>query len=111
MRLDPGQSAIIILMVALGVQLTRWLPFLLFPEKKELPQVVLYLGKVLPAAMMGLLVVYCLTHVTWLSAPRGAPEVLAILTVVLLHRWKENVLLSIGGGTALYMLLVQVVFA
>lgn len=69
MRLDPGQSAIIILMVALGVQLTRWLPFLLFPEKKELPQVVLYLGKVLPAAMMGLLVVYCLKHVTWLSSP------------------------------------------
>lgn len=111
MRLDPGQSAIIILMVALGVQLTRWLPFLLFPEKEELPQVVLYLGKVLPAAMMGLLVVYCLKHVTWLSSPHGAPEVLAILTVVLLHRWKENVLLSIGGGTALYMLLVQVVFA
>lgn len=91
--------------------MTRWLPFLLFPEKKELPQAVLYLGKVLPPAMMGLLVVYCLKHVTWLSAPHGAPELLAIAAVVLLHRWKENVLLSIGGGTVLYMLLVQVVFA
>ena len=111
MRLDPGQSAIIILMVALGVQLTRWLPFLLFPEKKELPQVVLYLGKVLPAAMMGLLGVDCPPHGTWPASPPGARAVLASLTVVLLHRWKENVLLSIGGGTALYMLLVQVVFA
>ena len=111
MRLDPGQSAIIILMVALGVQLTRWLPFLLFPEKKEPPGWVLYLGRVLPAATMGLLVVYCLKGVSWTAPPHGAPELLAILTVVLLHRWKENVLLSIGGGTALYMLLVQVVFA
>ena len=111
MHLDPGQSVVIILMVALGDQMTRWLPFLLFPEKKELPQAVLYLGKVLPPAMMGLLVVYCLKYVTWLSAPHGAPELLAIAAVVLLHRWKENVLLSIGGGTVLYMLLVQAVFA
>ena len=111
MYLTPIQTVAIILAVAAGTQITRWLPFWLFPEKKDPPAVVLYLGRVLPAAMMGLLVVYCLKHVTWLSSPHGAPEVLAILTVVLLHRWKENVLLSIGGGTALYMLLVQVVFA
>ena len=111
MHLTPLQTSAIILAVAAGTQITRWLPFWLFPEKKDPPAVVLYLGRVLPAAMMGLLVVYCLKHVTWLSSPHGAPEVLAILTVVLLHRWKENVLLSIGGGTALYMLLVQVVFA
>ena len=110
MRLDPGQSAIIILMVALGVQLTSWLPFLLFPEKKELPQVVLYLGKVLPAAMMGLLVVYCLKNVSWTAAPHGLPELVSIAAVAVLHRWRGNVLLSIAGGTALYMLLVQAVF-
>ena len=111
MRLDTIQSLIIVLMVALATQITRWTPFLLFSDGKKLPKVIEDLGRLLPPAMMGLLVVYCLKHVTWLSSPHGAPEVLAILTVVLLHRWKENVLLSIGGGTALYMLLVQVVFA
>ena len=60
---------------------------------------------------MGLLVVYCLKGVTWLAAPRGAPELIAIAAVVLLHRWRNNVLLSIAGGTAVYMLLVQVIFA
>ena len=71
---------------------------------------VTYLGRVLPAAMMGLLVVYCLKGVAWTAAPHGAPELLAILAVVVLHRWKNNVLLSIAGGTAVYMLLVQAVF-
>ena len=111
MHLGPLQSVVIILATAAGIQLTRWLPFLLFPEKKEPPRVVTDLGRLLPPAMMGLLVVYCLKGVAWLSAPHGAPELLAIAAVVLLHRWKGNVLLSIAGGTALYMLLVQAVFA
>ena len=111
MHLGPLQSVVIILATAAGIQLTRWLPFLLFPEKKEPPRVILYLGKVLPADMMGLLVVYCLKDVSWTAAPHGTPELLAILAVVVLHRWKGNVLLSIAGGTALYMLLVQAVFA
>ena len=111
MYLTPIQTLAIIFAVAAGTQLTRWLPFWLFPEKKEPPQVVTDLGRLLPPAMMGLLVVYCLKGVAWLSAPHGAPELLAIAAVVLLHRWKGNVLLSIAGGTALYMLLVQLVFA
>ena len=111
MYLTPFQTIVMILAVAAGTQLTRWLPFWLFPENKEPPPVVAYLGRVLPAAVMGLLVVYCLKGVAWLSAPHGAPELLAILAVVLLHRWKGNVLLSIAGGTALYMALVQLVFA
>ena len=111
MYLTPIQTLAIIFAVAAGTQLTRWLPFWLFPEKKEPPQVVTDLGRLLPPAMMGLLVVYCLKGVTWLSAPHGAPELLAIAAVALLHRWKGNVLLSIAGGTALYMLLVQLVFA
>jgi branched-subunit amino acid transport protein AzlD len=99
------------LALAAGTQLTRWLPFWLFPENKQPPSWVTYLGKVLPPACMGLLVVYCLKDVSWLSAPHGAPELLAIAAVVLLHQWKSNVLLSIAGGTAVYMLLVQAVFA
>ena len=111
MYLTPMQTLAIIFAVAAGTQITRWLPFWLFPEKKEPPQVVTDLGRLLPPAMMGLLVVYCLKGVAWLSAPHGAPELLAIAAVVGLHRWKNNVLLSIAGGTILYMLLVQAVFA
>ncbi len=111
MYLTPLQTIIMILAVAAGTQITRWLPFWLFPEGKEPPKVITYLGRVLPAATMGLLVVYCLKNVSWLAMPHGVPELLAILAVVLFHRWKGNVLLSIAGGTALYMLLVQVAFA
>ena len=110
MRLDTIQSLVIILMVALATQITRWAPFLLFSGERKLPRVVEDLGKLLPPAMMGLLVVYCLKNVTWTAAPHGIPELLAILAVVLLHRWRGNVLLSIAGGTALYMALVQLVF-
>ena len=111
MYLTPFQTIVMILAVAAGTQLTRWLPFWLFPENKEPPPVVAYPGRVLPAAVMGLLVVYCLKNVTWTASPHGVPELLAILAVVLLHRWKGNVLLSIAGGTALYMALVQLVCA
>lgn len=110
MHLTPVETLVTILALAAGVQLTRWLPFWLFPESKQPPAIVTYLGRVLPAAMMGLLVVYCLKSVTWLAAPHGAPELLSIAAVVILHKWKDNVLLSIAGGTALYMLLIRVVF-
>lgn len=111
MRLNTQETLFIILAVSLGTQITRWLPFLLFPEKREPPKVVTDLGRLLPAAMMGLLVVYCFKSVTWTSGSHGLPELLATAVVVALHRWKGNVLLSIAGGTAVYMLLVQVVFA
>ena len=111
MPLTTVQILAIILAVSLGTQITRWLPFLLFPENKQPPKVVLYLGKVLPPAMMGLLVVYCFKNVSWLSGSHGAPELLATAAVVGLHLWKKNLLLSIAGGTALYMVLLQVVFA
>ena len=109
MPLTTVQILAIILAVSLGTQITRWLPFLLFPESKQPPKVGLYLGKVLPPAMMGLLVVYCFKNVSWLSGSHGAPELLATAAVVGLHLWKKNVLLSIAGGTALYMVLLQVV--
>ena len=111
MHLTPIQTAVMILAVAAGSQLTRWLPFLLFPEKRRPPAVVTYLGRVLPPAMMGLLVVYCLKGVSLTSMSHGIPEAIAIAVVAVLHRWKGSVLLSIAGGTAVYMLLVQTVFA
>ena len=111
MPLTTVQILAIILAVSLGTQITRWLPFLLFPESKQPPKVVLYLGKVLPPAMMGLLVVYCLRSVDLLSGSHGLPEAIAVAVIAALHLWKRNVLLSIAGGTAVYMLLVQVVFA
>ena len=110
MPLTTVQILAIILAVSLGTQMTRWLPFLLFPESKQPPKVVLYLGKVLPPAMMGLLVVYCLRNVDIAAAPHGLPELIALAAVTALHLWKRNVLLSIGVGTALYMVLVQAVF-
>ena len=110
MYLTPVQTILMILAVAAGTQLTRWLPFWLFPENKEPPAIVTYLGRVLPAATMGLLVVYCLKGVSWTSAPHGIPELISVAVVAVLHRWKGNVLLSIAGGTVLYMVLVQMVF-
>lgn len=110
MYLTPIQTIIIILAVAAGTMITRYTPFLLFPETKEPPEMIGYLGKVLPPAMMGLLVIYCLKGVTITSAPYGIPELIAIVSIIVLHKWKWNVLLSIGGGTAIYMMLVQMVF-
>lgn len=110
MHLTPLETAGIILAVAAGTQLTRWLPFWLFPENKEPPAVITDLGRILPPAMMGLLVVYCLRSTPVLQAPHGAPEAIAVAAVAALHQWKGNMLLSIAGGTAVYMLLVQMVF-
>lgn len=93
----------------LGTMVTRFLPFLIFPEGKEPPEFIQYLGKVLPYAGIGLLVIYCLKDVPG-SGTYGIPEFLAIAFIVLLHRWKKSILLSIGGGTVFYMLLVQFVF-
>ncbi|MFA9463280.1 MAG: branched-chain amino acid transporter permease [Velocimicrobium sp.] len=109
MRLTPLQTVITILAIALGTMITRFTPFLLFPEHKEPSNVIAYLGKVLPPAMMGLLVVYCLKGVSFRNAPHGIFEVLSIGFIIILHKWKNNVLLSIGGGTILYMLLVQMI--
>ena len=108
--LTPLQTLGIILAVAAGTQLTRMAALLAVSGEETAPAVVAYLGKVLPPAMMGLLVVYCLRSISWLSVPHGAPELIAIAAVAGLHLWKRNVLLSIAGGTVLYMVLVQAVF-
>lgn len=95
---------------AAGTLITRFLPFLLFPQGKKMPRYVEYLGHTLPYATMGLLVVYCLKGISFTAAPFGTPELLAVTAVTALHRWKKNSLLSIGAGTLIYMALVQVVF-
>lgn len=96
--------------VVLGTVLTRALPFLVFPADKPTPPYIRFLGKALPPAVFGLLVVYCLKNVSFLSDSHGIPELIAILAVIGLHLWKRQMLLSIAGGTVCYMLLVQFVF-
>lgn len=104
------QQIITIAMVVLGTMITRFLPFLIFPAGKETPKYIQYVGKVLPAAVFGLLVVYCLRSVDLFSGSHGLPEAISIALVVALHVWKRQMLLSIAGGTVCYMLLVQLVF-
>ncbi len=97
-------------MVVLGTALTRFLPFLIFPAGKQTPKYVQYLGRVLPAAVFGLLVIYCLKDVSVFTGSHGIPELISIILVIPLHVWKRQMLLSIAGGTVCYMLLVQFVF-
>ena len=108
--MDKLHSALIIAVVSLVTMALRFLPFVIFGENRKTPALVSYLGKVLPYAIMGMLVVYCLKGVSLTAAPWGLPELLGCAAVVGLHVWKRNTLLSIGGGTVLYMLLVQLVF-
>ena len=110
MKLTVIQTLIIILAIAVGTQISRWLPFLAFSGKKETPAFVKYLGRVLPPALMGLLVVYCFKNTPIFTGSHGLPELIAALFVVLSYEWKENLLLSVGGGTVAYRLLVQFVF-
>ncbi len=104
------QQLLTVAVVALGTMLTRFLPFLLFPADKPTPKYIQYLGKFLPGAVFGLLVVYCLKNVSFLTGSHGIPEVIAVAVVVALHLWKRNILLSIAVGTISYMALVQLVF-
>ncbi len=110
MPVSPLISFIIILLVALTTFATRATPFIIFPEGKEIPPIVRYLGSVLTPSVIGMLVIYCLKSTTLLQAPYGLPEIIAVLAVVILHVWKRNNLLSIGVGTVLYMFLIQVIF-
>lgn len=110
MRITADQTVIIIAVIAAATFLTRALPFLIFPPHKPTPAYVLYLGKVLPYAITGMLIVYCLKEVTLLTWPHGLPEAISVGAVTALYLWKRNSLLAIAGGTILYMALVQTVF-
>ena len=107
-------SAYIVSMIAVIAAVTvalRFLPFIIFRGNKKTPDFVLYLGRVLPYAIMGMLVVYCLKGISFAVAPFGLPEIIAGFLVVLLYVWKRNMLISITAGTVCYMLLIQTVFS
>ena len=108
--MNNTHAVLTIAVCALVTAALRFLPFLIFGENRKTPALISYLGRVLPFAIMGMLVVYCLKDVSIASAPFGIPEFLGCAVVAGLHVWKRNTLLSIGAGTVVYMLLVQFVF-
>ena len=101
-------AAILIAVMAIVTMLLRFLPFMVF--RKETPEYISYLGQVLPAALIGMLVIYCLKDTSFMEAPHGLPELISAGIVVTLQAWKRNSLLSILSGTVIYMLLVQLIF-
>ena len=104
------QHLITIALCSLATLLSRFLPFLIFSPQRPTPKYVQYLGKALPAAIFGMLVVYCLKNVSFLTGTHGLPELIAIAVTAGLHLWKRQMLVSIAAGTVCYMLLVQLVF-
>lgn len=108
--MTTSQALITVALIAAATLLTRALPFLLFPAGRETPKYILYLGKVLPCATIGMLVVYCVKEVSPLAWPHALPELLSLAAVVVAQLWRRSTLISIVAGTALYMVLVQLVF-
>ena len=102
------KSAVLIGVMALVTIFLRFLPFLVF--RKRTPKYISYLGKVLPPAIIGMLVIYCLKDMTPRAPPFGIPELIAAACVVGLQVWKRNSLISILAGTVIYMVLIQTVF-
>ncbi len=104
------QQIITVGLIVLATAATRFLPFLLFPARKPTPKYIRFLGEMLPSAALGLLVIYAFKDVSVLSGAHGIPELIATAVIVALHLWKRQMLVSIAGGTIVYMLLVQLVF-
>lgn len=103
-------SAAMVVVIALVTIALRFLPFWIFGENRETPSWLAYLGQVLPFAIMGMLVIYCLKDISLTVSPFGIPQLVSCAVVAVLHVWKRSTLLSIAGGTACYMLLIQFVF-
>ena len=106
--MSTAQTLLFFGIIALTTVFTRALAFVIFPEHKETPRYIQYLGKALPYTIIGLLVVYCLKDAVF-TALHGLPEAIAVAAVAGLHLWRKNMLLSIAGGTVVYMVLVQFV--
>lgn len=104
------EMLITILVVVAATVFTRFIPYILFPQGRKTPPFVTYLGKYLAPAVFGLLIVYCLRNVNFTGGSFGIPELLSVAVVIVTYVWKRQMLLSMAGGTALYMLLVQTVF-
>lgn len=103
------QQVITIAILAAVTFMTRALPFLIFSRDKKTPKYIQYLGSVLPLAVFGMLVVYCLKDVEWMQGVHGIPEVLGILSTILIHVWRRQLFLSIATGTIVYMILIRVI--
>lgn len=108
--MTPAEEIITVAICVLGTMATRFLPFLLFSENRPTPKYISYLGKALPPAVFGMLVVYCLKNVEVLGESHGIPEFIAVAVTAVLHFWKGKMLLSVAAGTVIYMFLVQFVF-
>ena len=104
------QILLTILIIALTTLLTRAVPFLIFPESRKIPDLIAYLDKVLPYAVIGMLVVFCYKDTPVAAAPYGLPELIATLAVVVLYKLTKQMILTIGGGVVIYMILIQIVF-
>lgn len=102
-----SQQLITIGLCIFGTMATRFLPFLIFTEHRKTPAFIQYIGKYLPSAVFGMLVVYCLKNVSFVQGTHGVPEFLSIFVTVALHLWKRQMLTSIAGGTAFYMALLH----
>lgn len=111
MQIDVVHSLLLIAVMSLVTMFTRFLPFIVFRNADKTPKILLYLGRVLPGAIMGMLIIYCFRSTAVFSWPFALPEIIASGVVVGLYLWKKNILLSVGVGTVLYMVLVQTVFA
>jgi len=105
--MTQSQQLITIACVALATMATRFLPFILFPQNKETPGYVKYIGRVLPPAVFAMLAVYCFKSTVILSYPYALPEIISVVLIVFLHLWRRNMLLSIGVGTVCYMILLR----
>lgn len=108
--MDNLHSFLIILVIAIVTMLLRFVPVIIFSKGEETPKYITYLGKVLPFAVMGMLIIYCLKDISIFNYSYGLPELISIFLVGLLHIWKKNMLLSVGVSTVFYMILVQMVF-
>ena len=107
---DPKHALLVILVMGAATLLTRLLPVLIFGRGEKVPDFVMYLGRVVPYTAMGLLIVYCLRDVSFLSGSRGLPEAVALGIVAASYLWKRNTIASVVSGTLVYMLLVQRIF-
>lgn len=108
--MNTQEKIITIALMALATVIMRYLPFVLFPDNKPTPKFIHYLGKVLPPAVFGFLIIYCLKNVSIFSGSHGLPELISIIITAAAHLWKGQMLISIAAGTISYMLLVQLVF-
>ena len=106
-----AQQIILAALAVAATAITRFLPFMIFSEDKPTPDYIRFLGKALPSAVFALLVVYCFRAIDWTGGHHGLPEIIASLVTIVLHLWRRNMFLSMLGGTAVYILLVQLIFS